>query len=448
MDLKNMAKKIKGMLYCRGTAGHYYLQYSVNGEKFRQVLTDADNKPITDYRKAEKARDLILDPYRAADIVQRRQQAVSALNTAKEIVAIATERVNPPLTIADAWQAYSDDLSRPQSGERTLKNYQGHWEQFQAWLLMQPSKFIYLRDITAETAKLYAISLNKSGKSANTYNKHISFLKLFFKILATPGKITDNPFKAITQRNLETKSRRELTIEELHKILNNATGDMALLLALGIFTGLRLGDCCTLRWDEVNLINRIIKRLPNKTARAGKLVKVGIPAPLYERLNAVPPSTRGEYVLPIFANDYQRKGNGRIKITRKIQDYLQSIGINTHQAGTGKRVDDTGKIIDSGKRAVVSVGFHSLRHTYVSIHAMSGTPQAIIQGNVGHSNPAMTAHYTHTTDEAARRVAGALDTPFIDVTPLAVEPERQQLKELADTLPIKKIRAILKKLNA
>jgi hypothetical protein len=60
----------------------------------------------------------------------------------------------------------------------------------------------------------------------------------------------------------------------------------------------------------------------------------------------------------------------------------------------------------------------------------------------------MTAHYTHTTDEAARRVAGALDTPFIDVTPLAVEPERQQLKELADTLPIKKIRAILKKLNA
>lgn len=36
---------------------------------------------------------------------------------------------------------------------------------------------------------------------------------------------------------------------------------------------------------------------------------------------------------------------------------------------------------------------------------MSGVSQAVIQANVGHSNPSMTAHYTHVSLEAARDTA-------------------------------------------
>ena len=72
---------------------------------------------------------------------------------------------------------------------------------------------------------------------------------------------------------------------------------------------------------------------------------------------------------------------------------------------------------------------------------MGGTPQAVIQANVGHSSPAMTAHYTHTSPEAARRVAGALEAPFMDVIP--AEPERDKLAELVKTLPIEKVREVL-----
>jgi len=57
---------------------------------------------------------------------------------------------------------------------------------------------------------------------------------------------------------------------------------------------------------------------------------------------------------------------------------------------------------------VVEVGFHSLRHTYVSLHAERGTPQAVVQAIVGHGNPAMTAHYTHIGEETARQVAGVI----------------------------------------
>lgn len=42
------------------------------------------------------------------------------------------------------------------------------------------------------------------------------------------------------------------------------------------------------------------------------------------------------------------------------------------------------------------------------MHAAAGTPGAIVQASVGHSNPAMTAHYTHVNEITARDVARAL----------------------------------------
>lgn len=449
-----MAKTLKGTLYKRGKAGCFYLQYSVNGERFRPALKDEDGKPITNEKKALKAKDIILAPYRAKDEVQRRKMAVNALHIAEEKAAVADAIIenieNPPLKLADAWESYAEALNRPQSGDRTLKNYQGHFSAFCKWLDMQKQKPVYLKDITPELASKFAVSLNKAGVSANTFNKYTSFLRLFFKVLAKPGQISSNPFHedTITRRDLKTHSRRELSIDELKKILTEATGDMALLLGLGTFTGLRLGDCCTLRWNEIDLKNRVIKRIPNKTAAKGDPVLVGIPGPLYERLVEIPEGKRNDYVIPEYAKVYLTKKKGSAYISNLIQDFFEKIGIQTHQPGTGitwTPDEKTGELKRIGTRAIVEVGFHSLRHTYVSIHAMGGTPQAIIQDNVGHSNPAMTSHYTHTSMEAARRVAGALEAPFMDIAP--IEPERETFRQLAGTLPIEKIRDFLQSLK-
>ncbi len=447
-----MGRSIKGTLIKRGKAGNFYLKYSVNGKLFKQALKDENENPITNEKKALKARDIILAPYWAKDEVKRQEMVVAALHIAEEKAAIADAIIdgidNPPLTFAGAWQAYVDAQNRPRSGERTLKNYQGHFVAFNEWLNAQKPKPVYLKDITPEHATKFAVSLNKSGKSANTFNKYTSFLRLFFKVLAKPGQISSNPFHedTITRRDLSTNSRRELSIDELKKILSEATGDMALLLGLGTFTGLRLGDCCTLQWKEVDLINRIIKRVPNKTVKKRKSVIIGIPGPLYNCLVEIPIKSRGDYVLPEYARIYLGSSHGKAYISKRIQSFFEKTGIQTQQKGTGKTIDpETKEVKDTGKRAVVEVGFHSLRHTYISIHANAGTPQAIIRDNAGHSNQRMTSEYTHISMEAARRVAGALEAPFMDVIP--VEPERGQLAELSQTLPIEKIREFLKSLE-
>ena len=317
------------------------------------------------------------------------------------------------MRVQDVWTAYETAPARPDPGDLTLTRYDGHWTRFSSWLA---------------SATEYAADLLRAGYGPNTYNKHTSFLRLLFRVLAKPARITENPFSEVTRKTLRTHSRRELTVAELRAILDGATGDMETLLYIGAATGLRLGDCCTLTWGEVDLDRRIIRRIPNKTKKTGKPVLVGIPPALHERLAATP--RRTGYVLPDLAESYLRN---RGAITRVVKIHIIDCGIDVHAPGTGERIrrgpdgtperNPAGRVIveDTGKPAVVDVGFHSLRHTWVSMHAAAGTPGAVIQASVGHASPAMTAHYTHINETTARDVALALPA-FAGSTPAARDP--------------------------
>jgi hypothetical protein len=97
-----------------------------------------------------------------------------------------------------------------------------------------------------------------------------------------------------------------------------------------------------------------------------------------------------------------------------VQRHFKACGIILHKPGTG-----TG-----GKRAVIEVGFHSLRHTFVSLCRESNAPLAVVESIVGHSNPSMTRHYTHVGELAAGRAVAAL--PSITGEAVPEQPRRQQ----------------------
>ncbi len=124
-----------------------------------------------------------------------------------------------------------------------------------------------LRDVTKEIAEEYASSMNHGRFSPSTYNKHLNLLTLVFRVVKHKAKLAGNPWEEIQRKRMVTNSRRELTIDELRKVCQAATGELRTLLALGIYSGLRLGDCATLRWGEVDLPRAMIRRIPNKTAR-------------------------------------------------------------------------------------------------------------------------------------------------------------------------------------
>jgi integrase len=402
----------------------YWLQYTIPNPKGgrgvvkREPLRDADGNPITHRDKAEAERKRILSPYQTGNAVETLKVLKSRIDIAQADHATALAKINRSLQLTATWAAYIQSPERPDSGSATLGQYGGHWNRFTRWLSSTHPEVMTLAEVTPAMGSEYATNLIAGEYSSNAFNKHVSFLKLLFRVLEEPGRILMNPFQKVKRRTLHTHSRREFTIQELTTILDKAEGDLALLLYLGACTGLRFGDCCTLTWGDVDLARGIIRRIPNKTARNGKPVIVGIPPALHERLSAIATKRQTGFVLPAMAETYQRNAP---QITVSIQNHIRNCGIDVHAPGTGQQVkrnkngiperdEKTGRVITvhTKKPAVVDVGFHSLRHTWVSMHAARGTPQAIVQASVGHANPAMTAHYTHIDAATARDVARAL----------------------------------------
>lgn len=404
---KKKEKKGLGYLYKRDARGRehpatskvpgiYWLAIrQPDGTRIRRRL-EIDGRPVTDLETARAEQNRLRVPYITGTEVDALRAELGRLEVRQ---AVEADEADPPLSLDDAWAAFVRAANRPECGADTMRQHRSNWQELLAWFRAKKPDARYLREITEAVAGQYMADFGKRAITPNTYNKRVGFFRLFFRVLAKAARTDGNPFGEIAHRRMKGHSRRELSMQELRAVLLNSSGEMQRLFWVGTFTGLRLGDCCTLRWAEVDLAAEVVRRIPRKTSARGKVVIVGIPPPLLRLLAGIEPKTG--YVCPTYAARYLKSRTEQGYISNEIQRFFQKCGIST--------TEDVG----TRRRAVV-VGFHSLRHTYASLHAEKGTPQALIQDNMGHSSPAMTEHYQHISEQTARKVAAALDIPKIE----------------------------------
>ena len=368
-----------GYLLRRGKT--FYACWAVAGKKFRKSTHTANRK------EAQAELDRIMQPFLVEDDVRTLESVKARIEGARAEIAIHEDQRNPPLTLRQAWSAYLATPNRPDTGPQSLMQYEGKFNRFLTWMEREHPETKAMRNVTEEHAEAYASDLAASRVVSATYNQHVSLLKLTWRVLRKKAKLDRNPWVDITAKRIVTNGKRELTIEELRAVCGAATGEMRPLFALGLYTGMRLGDCATLRWGEVDLIRRIIRRVPNKTARRNpKPVLVPIHPTLLAILTELHDAPgRGEYVLPDTAATYRDHNS---VLSNAIQAYLVSCGIKTQRPG-------------AGQRAQCEVGFHSLRHSFVSLCRAANAPLSVVESLVGHNSPAMTRHYTHTGEAAA-----------------------------------------------
>jgi len=412
-------KKYKGKQYpaSKKVPGTFYLRYVVNGKRVTKALRDEDGNAITNKDDAEDQRDTILAPFAAKDEADALRHIQARLTAAEDTVQ-AIERDQASIAIADAWEAYLASPRRSKkAGEDTLAQYKIQFDMFASWAA--ENQIAQMCDVSSKSAAKYAKTL--SEKSAGTFNKHIGTLSRVWAALSKEAKLTDNPWAKdeISREEDVQNSRRELTVPELERIISSCTGEMRLLFAIGVYTGLRLKDCATLRWDEIDFRQGKITREPAKTKRRKKpkVVIVPLRSDLRGMLQAVKPPRATGYVLPDTAELYNARPYA---LTDRIQHHIWAQAIDCHAAGTGEQIvrDKAGEPIrthngfikreHTGVRAVVAVGFHSLRHTFVSLCREADVSMSVVESLVGHSNPAMTRHYTHTSEREARRAVDCL----------------------------------------
>jgi integrase len=154
-------------------------------------------------------------------------------------------------------------------------------------------------------------------------------------------------------------------------------------IRLLIFTGARLGEILSLRWDYVSEEHRCLFLPDSKTGR--KTVRLNAPA--LEVLQTVPRLEGNPYVIC-----GEKAGQHLVNLEKPWRRIRKSAGLE-------------------------DVRLHDLRHSFASVAASGGQSLVVIGKMLGHSQPQTTARYAHladdpvkaATDAVGRQIAAAMD---------------------------------------
>ncbi len=298
---------------------------------------------------------------------------------------------------AEVWRRYERSAVRRELSATTLRAKKNVWMQFAAWIDENHVEVVQLKHLAPETVAEY-LRVIRPGISACTYNNRVCALREIFRVLAEEAGIEDDPWRGVKLLADDSHARREFTRKELARVLDaaeRAGNPWRLLFCLGMYTGLRLGDCCRLEWTSVDFGRGVIQVVPRKTRRHAHGVPVTIP--IHPELAALLEGVAEDderFVLPTLAGWYQ--GEDHWRIGHGLDRIFRAAGIVTSVR------------IDGRKTATPDATFHSLRHTFVSFSANAGVPLPVVQSIVGHASTAMTRHYYHENEEALRRAVASV----------------------------------------
>jgi integrase len=372
----------------------WYVFFKHNGQRIVQTTKE------TDVAQARNFRDNLMAPLRAADKVEALKLLVARVAVAEnDLVQVRDEQ--PALALADVWETYLAAPNRPDSGERTLKEYHIRWKAFAGWMTEKHSDVKELRQVTLEMAEEYAQSLAAKQFSPSTYNLHRNLLRLVWRVLEVKARCKSNPWDRITSRKLQAHTTRKhpLTAAQFTALLDASTKDQDLhdLFMVLAWSGQRLVDAVMLRWGEIDFKKAVITFTPRKTVRRlGKQVHVPIFPALLPVLNrrqesqgsVVKPAS---FVFPMLAREYEK--NRCAILSKRISAMFESAGMTTSEERVGR------------KRHVCVFGAHSLRHHFVTAAASVGMPAGMIKSITGHATDGMLEHYQHMGAELAGEIA-------------------------------------------
>ena len=374
-------------------SGRWTMRVGINGKRYSRTTR------TTDREKAEKFLERFLGP-----------------------LGLGSRR----LPLADVWLEYVKSPDRRDLAQSTLNAKRLVWMDFARWMEHHHLEVGNLAEVTHEAIAEYLACI-RAEVCASTYNARICVLREIFHVLAAKAGLVDDPWEGVRLHADDCHSRRELTLDEIERLMKAAAkagSEWKRLFTIGIFTGLRLGDCCCLAWNSVNLERGVIQLIPTKTRKHAHGQPVTIPIHpqlkaelevvscelgavssgkgevVSDRINKIDKigsvengRARGVYVNPTLADYYK---NSKWRISHGLELIFKAAHIETSVKIEGRRT------------RTPEATFHSLRHTFVSLAANAGVPLPVVQSIVGHSSTAMTRHYYHENEDVLRQAVAAI----------------------------------------
>ncbi|MGZ8242431.1 site-specific tyrosine recombinase XerD [Methylomagnum sp.] len=293
----------------------------------------------------------------------------------------ATGSTEPDASAADSdlIRRFTDALWIEEGlSENTQKAYGSDLAHFAAWLAVRQAT---LTDVDSGMIEAYLAEKYRRKASGRSTARLLSSLRKFYLFLIREGYLEEDPTLVIEPPQIGRPLPKTLTEGDVEALLNAPDADDPLgcrdraMLELLYATGLRVSELVSLRLDQINLRQGVV-RVVGKGSK-DRLVPLGEEAEEwlghYFRL-ARPVILRGRHSDDLFVTE---RGAA---MTRQAFWYL--IKRHALQAGVRKPLSP-----------------HTLRHAFATHLLNHGADLRVVQMLLGHSDLSSTQIYTHVAQE-------------------------------------------------
>jgi integrase len=336
-----------------------------------------------------------------ADEYEKASRTKRTLKQAQAVLDRLHEELSGEKVVRMGFRQYLNDWLKAKDAETartTMTFYRGSLNKFVHFLGNRSDEPI--REITKQDVVAFRNSLIKKV-SAKTANHDLKALKMMFKSARRDSVVTEDPTEFVepVRRERVSKIKRPFTLEELRNILDLATDEWRSMILFGIYSGQRLGDIATLRWNNIDLQRDELRLSTRKT---GRTMILPLAAPLRKHIISLRFSSDPTAPIHPKAFDLVERQHKTGNLSNQFADLLAAVGLREK-----KNHKSTGKGRGS-RRNVEPVSFHSLRRTATTILHEAGVPAAVAQALIGHDSEAMHELYVSVGREALQKAAAAL----------------------------------------
>jgi integrase len=243
-------------------------------------------------------------PQHSAHLVER----IYEIKTGERVKSVALDN------LPEQWASIP---RRRKPNPRYAAQAQSTLKRFVAFMQTANPKAGEIAHVTRALARSFMEAEEGRGVTAKTWNDTLKLLRATCKRLMPAGSI--NPFYDLPTRDVETVFRKPFTPAELKAIIEEAHKDDFIrpVLVTGICTAMRRGDCCLLKWDDVDLEDGFITV---KTSKTGETVDIPIFPLLRDVLEAADKGPRENlFCFPEAAAMYAKNPDG---ITWRVKQVL------------------------------------------------------------------------------------------------------------------------------
>lgn len=332
-----------------------------------------------------------------------RAAVVKKLNEYKSKNIIGSLQTNDKITLQQWFNTYIEEFRINDLRPSTIEKYTGIYNNYIKNSNIGMTK---LKDLKGTHIQAYYNLLIKDkNKTPNTIKSLHKVLKTALKKAVKENYITTNYCNNVDLPKIPDKEEIEVFTLDEQQTFINFIGKHRLkalfLIALG--TGLRVGEILSLKWANLDLINRTVT--VNSSLKRVAIHNPKMGEPKTELIQQSPKTKYSKRTIPVPSNLikeltlHQQRQNLEMKVAGAA--YVDNGFVFATELG---RNIDPRNLSRSYARVLANAGiphkkFHSLRHTYATRLFERGIPLKTVSTLLGHATINITANtYTHVLE--------------------------------------------------